>query len=70
MDALKASLRVVLAHIRQVEIKIIGGVWWRIGLGNFNALKKQTKMNISIRWISDSSIYNNRVLNLVKLFTF
>lgn len=38
MDALKASLRVVLAHIRQVEIKIVEGVRGGVSLGNFNAL--------------------------------
>lgn len=38
MDALKASLRVVLAHIRQVEIKIVEGVRGGIRLGNFNTL--------------------------------
>lgn len=40
MDALKTSLRVVLAHIRQVEIKIVEGVWGGVSLGNFNALQK------------------------------
>lgn len=38
LDALKASLRVVLAHIRQVEIKIVKGIRGRIGLWNFDAL--------------------------------
>lgn len=38
MDALKASLRVILAHIRQVEIKIVEGARGGIRLGNFNTL--------------------------------
>ena len=38
MDALKASLRVVLAHIRQVEIKILEGVRGGVRLRNFNTL--------------------------------
>lgn len=46
MDALKTSLRVVLAHIRQVKIKIVEGIRGRIRLGNFNTLLKKidTKM--------------------------
>lgn len=40
MDALKASLRVVLAHVRQVEIKIVEGIGGGVGLGNFNELQK------------------------------
>lgn len=38
MDALKASLRVVLAHIRQVKIKIVEGFGRGISLGDFDAL--------------------------------
>lgn len=41
MDALEASLRVVLAHVRQVEIKIVEGVWGGVCLGNFNVLQKK-----------------------------
>lgn len=38
MDAFKTSLRVVLAHIRQVKIKIVEGVGGRVALRNFNTL--------------------------------
>lgn len=43
MDALKTALRVVLAHIRQIKIEIVGGVGGRILLGNFNTLFKKKK---------------------------
>lgn len=43
MDALKASLRVVLSNVRKVEIKTLGGARGRILLGNFNALQKFTQ---------------------------
>lgn len=43
MDALKTSLRVVLAHVRQVKIKIVEGVRGRISLGNFNALRENRR---------------------------
>lgn len=42
MDALEASLRVVLAHIRQIEFKIVEGVWRRVTLGNLNALSNNS----------------------------
>lgn len=45
MDALKTSLRVVLAHIRQIKIEIVGGVRGRILLGNFNTLFKKMTQN-------------------------
>lgn len=55
MDAFKTSLRVVLAHIRQVKIKIVEGVGGRVALRNFNTLwrgrkKKNSCLITNITW--------------------
>lgn len=56
MDAFKTSLRVVLAHIRQVKIKIVEGVGGRITLRNFNTLWGWRKKKNSCLWTKHDSI--------------
>lgn len=41
VDALEASLRVVLAHVRQIKIKLVEGVRGGICLGYFNVLRQK-----------------------------